>query len=62
MNGAAFMSKLAQELAEVETLTMGNFDRDLLVNPGVVREVHRSETAAAEWCDDLVLSECLTPE
>jgi len=51
-----------QELTEVESLTVGNLDCNLLVDPGVVREVHRPEATASERRDDLVLAECLTPE
>jgi hypothetical protein len=41
---------------------VGNLDGDLLVDPGVLREVYGAEAAAAERRHDLVLPECLTPE
>ena len=54
--------RLAQQLAEVEALAVRHLDRDLLVDPGVVREVDGAESAAAERRDDLVLAERLAPE
>ena len=62
MADAGEQARLAQQLAEVETLAVRHLDRDLLVDPGVVREVDGTETAAAERRDDLVLAECLAPE
>ncbi len=41
-------ARLAQQLAEVQVLPMRNLDRDLLVDPGVLREVDGAEPAAAE--------------
>ncbi len=53
---------LPQQLAEVEALAMRNLDRDLLVDPGVLREVNGAESAAPERRDDLVLPETLASE
>ena len=50
---------LAQQLAEVHVLTVRNLDRDLLVDPRVLRQVHGAEAAAPERSDDLVLPEVL---
>ena len=50
---------LPQQLAEIEALTMGDLDRNLLVDPGVLREVNGAESAAAERRDDLVLPQAL---
>jgi hypothetical protein len=41
---------------------MGNLDRDFLVDPRVLCEVHGSEAAAAERRQDLVLPEDLASE
>ena len=54
--------RLAQQLAEVEALPVRNLDRDLLVDPGVFREVDGAEAAAAERGDDAVLAERLASE
>jgi hypothetical protein len=62
MADAGEQPRLPQQLAEVEALPVRNFDRDLLVDPGIVREVDRTKPTAAERRDDLVLSECLAPE
>ena len=62
MAEAGEQARLAQQLAEVEALPVRNLDRDLLVDPGVLREVDGAEAAAAERRDDLVLAEGLTPE
>src|SRR4029079_19648591 len=48
-------ARLSQQLPEVESLPMRDFNRDLLVDPGILREVDGTESAAAEWRDDLVL-------
>src|SRR5262249_33878716 len=53
---------LSQEFAEVEALAVRTLDRDLLVDPRVLREVDRTEATAAERRDDLVLAELLTLE
>ena len=54
--------RLAQQLAEVQVLPVRHLDRDLLVDPGVVREVDGAEPAAAERSADLVLAELLALE
>ena len=54
--------RLAQQFAEVEALPVRHLDRDLLVDPGVVREVNGAEAAAAERRADLVLPELLALE
>jgi 16S rRNA (uracil1498-N3)-methyltransferase len=38
-----------QQIAEIDVLSVGNFDRNLLVDPGILGEVHGPESAAAEW-------------
>ena len=55
-------ARLAQQLAEVEVLPVRNLDRDLLVDPGVFREVDGAEAAAAERREDAVLPEGLAAE
>ena len=62
MADAGEQARLAQQLAEVEALTVRHLDRDLLVDPGVLREVNGTESAAAERRDDLVLAEGLASE
>ena len=62
MADAGEQARLAQQLAEVEALAVRHLDRDLLVDPGVVREVDGTEAAAAERRGDLVLAECLASE
>ena len=62
MADAGEQARLAQQLAEVEVLAVRHLDRDLLVDPGVLREVDGAEAAAAERRDDLVLAERLAPE
>ena len=62
MADAREQARLTQQLAEVEVLSMGDLDRDLLVDPGVLREVNGSESAAAKRRHDLVLSERLASE
>ena len=62
MADAGEQPRLAQQLAEVESLTVRDLDRDLLVDPGVLREVDGAEAAAAERRDDLVLAEGLASE
>ena len=59
---AGQQARLAQQLPEVESLTVGNLDRDLLVDPGIVSEVDGTESAATERSGDLVFTECLAPE
>ena len=51
---------LPEQLAEVEILPVGHLDRDLLVDPGVFREVDAPEAAAPERREDLVLPEDLS--
>src|SRR6185436_9068940 len=53
-------ARLAQQLAEVEVLLVRNFERDLLVDPGVVGEEDRAETSAANSREDLVFPDNLT--
>jgi len=53
---------LVQEFAEVEILPVRDLDRDFLIDPGVLREVDRTEATAAERRDDFVLTELLTLE
>ena len=53
---------LAQQIAEVDVLSMWNFDGDFLVDPRVFGEVNSAESAAAKWRQDLVLSDGLTTE
>ena len=54
--------RLAQQLAEVDALLVRNLERDLLVDPGVFREVDRAEAAAADRRQDLVLADDLAAE
>jgi hypothetical protein len=60
MADARQKTRFAQQLPEVEILPVGHLDGDAFVDPGVLREVHRAEPAAAERSDDLVLPERLT--
>ena len=62
MADAGQQPRLAQQLAEIEALPVRNLDRDLLVDPGVLREVNSAESAAAERRDDFVFPETLTSE
>ena len=62
MADAGEQARLAQQLAEVEVLPVRDLDRDLLVDPGVLREVDGAEAAAAERREDLVLAEGLASE
>ena len=62
MADAGEQARLAQQLAEVQVLAVRDLDRDPLVDPGVLREVHGTEAAAAERSDDPVLAEILTLE
>ena len=55
-------ARLAQQLAEVEVLPVRNLERDLLVDPGVLGQVDRAESAAAERREDLVLADRLAAE
>ena len=52
-------ARLAQQLAEVQILPVRDLDRDALVDPGVFREVHGAEAAAAERLEDAILAERL---
>src|SRR4029450_12041475 len=54
--------RLAPQLAEIESLPVGNLDRDLLVDPGVLCQIHGAEPTAAERRDDFVFPEYLTSE
>ena len=51
--------RLVQQLAEVEVLPVRDLDRDLLVDPGVFREIDAAEAAAAERRKDAVLPDGL---
>ena len=62
MADAGKQTRLAKQLAEVQPLPVRDFDRDLLVDPGVVREVNGTETTAPKRRADLVLPECLASE
>ena len=55
-------SRLAQQLAEIDALAMGNLDRDLLVDPGVAREEDGAEAAGAEVGENLVLTHRLAEQ
>ena len=55
MADAGEQARLPQQLAEVEPLPVRDLDRDLLVDPGVLREVNGTESAAPEGREDLVL-------
>src|SRR5262249_62155153 len=55
-------ARLAEQLAEIEILLVRNLERDLLVDPGVFREVDRPEASAAQSPQDLVLSDDLPAE
>ena len=55
-------ARLAQQLAEVDALLVRNLERDLLVDPGVFREVDRAEAAAADRRQDLVFADDLAAE
>src|SRR5262245_49116667 len=55
-------TRLPEQLAEIEVLLMRDFECDLLVDPGVFREVDRAETAAAKCREDLVLTDDLPTE
>ena len=59
---AGEQARLAQQLAEVDALLVGNLQGNLLVDPGVFREVNRSKTATANRRQNLVLSNDLTAE
>ena len=54
--------RLAQQLAEVDALLVRDLERDFLVDPGVFREVHGAEAAAADRRQDLVLPDDLPAE
>ena len=54
--------RLVQQLAEVERLAVGDLERDLLVDPGVLGQEDRAEPAAAERRQDLVLADHLVAE
>ena len=62
MADAGEEARLSQQFTEIQSLTMRNFDRDFLVDPGVLREVNGTESAASQWRDDFVLPESLTSE
>src|SRR5207249_5376451 len=53
-------ARLAQQLAEVDALFVRDLERDLLVDPRVVREVDRPEAAAADRREDLVFPDDLS--
>src|SRR6188768_2561525 len=47
---ACEQTRFTQQLPEVEALAVRNLDGDLLVDPGVVREVDGTKAAAPERC------------
>ena len=49
-------ARLTQQLAEVDALLVGNLQGNLLVDPGVFREVDRAEPAAADRRQHLVFA------
>src|SRR5205814_5960557 len=49
-------------VAEIEVLFVRDLERDLLVDPGVFREVDRPEASAADRLQDFVLADYLTAE
>jgi hypothetical protein len=51
---------LLHQLTEIEILFVRDLEGDLLVDPGVFREVHAAETAAAERRQDAVFPNGLT--
>jgi hypothetical protein len=55
-------ARLLELLQEVHALLVGDLERDFLVHPGVVGEVHAAETAAAERRQDAVLADDLAAE
>jgi hypothetical protein len=55
-------ARLAQELAEIQILLVRNLEGDLLVDPGVFRQVNRSEASAADRRQTLLLADDLTAE
>src|SRR5438093_1409594 len=55
-------ARLAQQLAEVDALLVRHLERDLLVDPGVFREVHRPKAAAADRGQNLVFAQDLSAE
>ena len=54
--------RLTQQLAEVDALLVRDLERDLLVDPGVFREVDRAEAAAADRGQNLVFAQDLSAE
>src|SRR5687768_9802810 len=62
MTDAGEQPRFTQQVAEVHALAMRYFDRDLFVDPRVLREIHGAEPAAAERRQDLVLAEGLAFE
>ena len=62
MADAGEQARLVEQLAEVHVLPVRDLDRDALVDPGVLRQVHGAEATAAERRDDLVLAEVLALE
>ena len=51
--------RLAQQFAEVEALAVRYFDRDTLVDPGVLGQIDRTEPPAAQRFENAVLAERL---
>ena len=54
--------RLAEQFAEVDALLVRDLERDLLVDPGVVREIDGAEAAASDRLENLVLPDDLPAE
>ena len=55
-------ARLLKQVVEVAALPMGDLDRDLLVDPRILREEYGAEAAGAQICEDLVLTNGLPQE
>ena len=55
-------ARLLQQVVEVAALAVGDLDRDLLVDPGVLGEEDGAEAAGAQVGEDLVLTDGLSQE
>ena len=55
-------ARLLQQVVEVAALAVGDLDRDLLVDPGVLGQEDGAEAAGAQVGEDLVLSDGLSQE
>src|SRR5580765_8158366 len=54
--------RLTQQLTEIDALFVRDLERDLLIDPGVFREVNRSKAAAADRLEDFVFADDLAAE